>query len=80
MSLNFNQYLILIFALLITTYKAKADPIINEILASNLNYISDNYGDYDDLIEIYNPTNSEINLSGYYISDSYFLFVKAQAI
>ena len=71
MSLNFNQYLILIFALLITTYKAKADPIINEILASNLNYISDNYGDYDDLIEIYNPTNSEINLSGYYISDSY---------
>jgi len=71
MNLNFNQYLILIFALLTTTYKAKANPIINEILASNLNYTADNYGDYDDLIEIYNPTNSEINLTGYYLSDSY---------
>jgi len=71
MSLNFNQYLILIFTLLITTYKVKANPIINEILASNLNYTADSYGDYDDLIEIYNPTNSEINLTGYYLSDKY---------
>ena len=40
MSLNFNQYLILIFALLITTYKAKANPIINDFPWSG-NYFKD---------------------------------------
>ena len=43
--------------------------LINEFLASNLNYYQDEYGEYDDLIEIFNPNESPIVLSGYYISD-----------
>lgn len=44
--------------------------VINEILASNLNYREDNYGDYDDLIELHNTTNDTINLEGYFLSDN----------
>ena len=43
--------------------------LINEFLASNLNYYQDEYGEYDDLIEIFNPNENPIALSGYYISD-----------
>ena len=51
--------------------QAQLNPLINEILASNINYMADNYGDYDDIIELYNPTDGNINLAGYYLSDDY---------
>ncbi len=42
---------------------------INEVMASNSMTLADNFGEYDDWIEIYNPGSSDINLSGYFISD-----------
>lgn len=45
---------------------------INEIMASNYSTLKNNYGEYTDYIEIYNSTNSKIDLSGYYLSDSEF--------
>ncbi|MBN1406440.1 MAG: CotH kinase family protein [Calditrichaceae bacterium] len=42
---------------------------INEFMASNAHTIQDEYGDYADWIEIYNASDSTINLGGFFISD-----------
>ena len=43
--------------------------VINEILSDNVTGIQDDYGDHSDWIELYNPTNTVVNLQGYYLSD-----------
>lgn len=43
--------------------------VINEFMASNLNYNTDNAGEYNDWIELYNPTNTTQPLYGLYLSD-----------
>jgi len=43
--------------------------LINEFLASNNTTNVDEFGDADDWIEIYNPTNNPVNIGGYYITD-----------
>ena len=45
------------------------DLVINEIMASNDNVATDEYGEYDDWIEIYNNGDGPINLYGHYLSD-----------
>jgi hypothetical protein len=42
---------------------------VNEFMASNSSIIADNAGDYDDWIELYNKGNSDVNLSGMYLTD-----------
>lgn len=42
---------------------------INEFLADNATALSDEYGEYDDWIELYNGEETELDLSGKYISD-----------
>ena len=46
-----------------------SDIVINEIMASNDNTVADEYGEYDDWIEIYNKGANSINLNSYYLSD-----------
>ncbi len=43
--------------------------VINEFMASNSNTVTDQNGDFDDWIELYNTTSSDINLSEVYLSD-----------
>jgi len=43
--------------------------VINEFLASNGNILADEDGDYEDWIELYNPTAEPINLDGYTLTD-----------
>ena len=43
--------------------------VINEFMADNDNIITDSAGDYQDWIEIYNPTSEDIILSGLYLTD-----------
>lgn len=43
--------------------------LINEFSASNLSGITDEDGEASDWIELYNNSDSEINLDGYYLSD-----------
>jgi hypothetical protein len=43
--------------------------ILNEIMASNRLVIADNEGDYPDWIEIHNPTEKDVSLEGYWLSD-----------
>ncbi|MFC1538491.1 CotH kinase family protein [Candidatus Latescibacterota bacterium] len=46
-----------------------AQPVINEVMSSNSSVIQDEDGDYPDWIEIYNPEDSPVNLTGYGLSD-----------
>jgi hypothetical protein len=47
-----------------------SDIVINELMPVNSTTVTDNYGEYDDWIELYNKSNSTVDISGYYISDS----------
>lgn len=43
--------------------------IINEFSCSNMSTITDNFGEYEDWVELYNTTASPVDLTGYYLSD-----------
>lgn len=43
---------------------------INEFMASNSSIVADEYGDYDDWIEIYNKGDSTVSLGGMYLTDN----------
>ncbi|MDB4285679.1 CotH kinase family protein [bacterium] len=45
------------------------DLVINEFMASNDVTAADESGDYDDWIELYNPTQYDISTAGLYLSD-----------
>lgn len=60
--------LILLFDFSYDTY---GKLYINEVMASNSSTIKDKYGDYSDYIEIYNGYDYDIDLSNYYLSDTY---------
>lgn len=44
--------------------------VINEIMASNSTTASDENGDFDDWIELYNTSGAAVDLSGYFLSDN----------
>ena len=50
-------------------YADDSDIVINELMASNDQVVADEYGEFDDWIEIYNKGNQMINLSGMHLSD-----------
>jgi hypothetical protein len=45
------------------------DVVINEFSTSNLEGFQDEFGRTEDWVELYNTTNSAINISGWYLSD-----------
>lgn len=55
--------------LIFTEGAVRADPIINEFLASNTKTNADNDGKYSDWIEIFNPDSAAANLNGWYLTD-----------
>jgi hypothetical protein len=44
--------------------------VINEFLASNNTSATDEFGEHDDYLEIYNPSQSAVDMSGMYLTDS----------
>lgn len=50
-------------------FETKAQVVINEVVASNSQGISDEDGDYPDWIELYNSSENPVNLLGYSVSD-----------
>lgn len=48
---------------------SESDLRINELCPSNNGVIADDFGEYDDWIEIYNSGDVEVDLNGLYISD-----------
>ena len=59
-----------LFFLVITPLNSQ-NIAINEIMASNLNTISDQEGDFEDWIELYNYGTTSVNLEGFGLSDDY---------
>jgi spore coat protein CotH len=52
-----------------TTDFVASDVVINEIMASNETTASDQDGEFDDWIELYNNSSSSMDLSGWFLSD-----------
>lgn len=72
-----SKFYIAIAATIITSFSFGQALKINEIMASNTTLLSDlnNYGDW---VEIYNPSNQDIDIAGYYVTDNYSLPTKYQ--
>lgn len=49
---------------------SSSDVVINEIMASNATSVTDDFGEYDDWIELYNNSNNPVDLTGYYVTDN----------
>jgi len=62
--------LYLLFFTLFLSCSVFSQVVINEYSCSNVSTITDNYGEYEDWIELYNKGGSSVNLAGYYLSDS----------
>ena len=56
--------------LLLYTLCSNAQVVINEYSAANLNDQPDNFGQFEDWVELYNVGSSAIDLSGYFLSDN----------
>lgn len=65
---NFLKVSLILLALLCTD-AAFSQVIINEYSCSNMNTVTDSYGDNEDWIELYNTTGTNVDLTGYYLSD-----------
>jgi gliding motility-associated-like protein len=46
-----------------------AQVVVNEISAANFGGFADNYGDFEDWIELYNTGGADVDLSGFWLSD-----------
>ena len=58
-------FLIIIFSL----FTANGQIVINEYSAANYNTSTDNYGEFEDWVELYNPTAAPIDINGWALSD-----------
>ena len=61
--------IILLFSLIFGFQSYSQNISINEIMSSNSNTISDEDGEYEDWIEIYNFGSTTVSLKGYGLSD-----------
>lgn len=51
-------------------YQPNTSIVINELLSSNQSGITDEYGEHEDWVELYNHGNTAVNLHKYYLSDA----------
>ncbi len=56
--------------LLLAVSNLTAQVMINEYSVSNLSTIPDNYGKYEDWIELYNMSGQDKDIAGYFLSDN----------
>ncbi|HLP10297.1 MAG TPA: CotH kinase family protein [Flavobacteriales bacterium] len=64
-----KKTLVALFAL--TSSYANSQILINEYSGANLSQHIDNFGNFEDWFELYNTTTGPIDISGWYLSDSY---------
>lgn len=64
-----NKFTYSIFLLLFLNLNLVAQVVINEYSASNLETFPDGFGKYEDWIELYNTSDSPVDLSGYHLTD-----------
>ena len=67
---NWRRFILFILVALIFPVTVTGQSlVINEIMSSNATTIPDEDGDYEDWIELYNGTDTVINLMGYCLTD-----------
>ena len=57
------------FAILLLKISFSQQLVINEFMSANKNVLQDEFGDYPDWIEIYNPSQQTVNLLNWYLTD-----------
>ena len=67
-NLSMKYFPVLIFFLL-GSVSSVGQIVINEYSASNLSNYTDNYGENEDWIELYNTSSSTVDLTGWYLTD-----------
>lgn len=70
--MNSHKFLLFAFVFLLSGIQVQAQKnhiVINEILASNARGFADGFGEHDDWIELYNLTDSNIQLAGMFLTD-----------
>jgi hypothetical protein len=65
-----SKFYIVLASTLISSFSFAQALKINEIMATNSTYLSD-LNSYGDWVEIYNPSNQEVDIAGYYVTDDY---------
>jgi hypothetical protein len=63
---NFISALIILITCLL---QLNAQIVINEYTGANYDTYTDNYGQYEDWLELYNPTATDIDIAGWYLTD-----------
>jgi gliding motility-associated-like protein len=64
-----NQILLLFVLSAFSIHKNAAQVVINEYSGANVSQHTDGFGVYEDWFELYNPTSSPVDLTGWYLSD-----------
>ncbi|MBX7093238.1 MAG: CotH kinase family protein [Flavobacteriales bacterium] len=57
------------FILFLLGAGSQAQVVINEYSCSNVSGFTDNYGEREDWVELYNPTGSAVSIAGFHMSD-----------
>ncbi|MDA9808291.1 CotH kinase family protein, partial [Flavobacteriales bacterium] len=60
---------ILILLFIFVCLDSNSQIVINEYSAANYDTYTDNYGEYEDWVELYNPTAAAVDISGWALSD-----------
>jgi Chitobiase/beta-hexosaminidase C-terminal domain/Lamin Tail Domain len=60
---------LLLYCSMLFPLTSRAQIVINEFSAANFSQFTDNLGQYEDWIELYNAGSSPVNVGGYYLSD-----------
>ncbi|MEO5641844.1 MAG: CotH kinase family protein [Bacteroidia bacterium] len=69
MTKTFTRILIAVISPLLSVLPVNSQVVINEYSCANVSTVLDNYGEYNDWVELYNAGTTTVNLVGYYMSD-----------
>ena len=64
-----NRILILLLISALFSVVSAQTIVLNEVMSNNQTTVADNYGEFDDWIEITNISQSDVHLAGYHLTD-----------
>ncbi|MBL0317430.1 MAG: CotH kinase family protein [Flavobacteriales bacterium] len=71
MKKSIREILILSLALVLTTISANSQVVLNEFCTSNYNdWAPGGGGEFEDWVELYNPTGAAVDITGYWLSNN----------
>ena len=64
-----KKFAFLLFAIFCAVFYTDSQILINEYSGANYDTYTDNYGEYEDWIELYNPSPNDVDLNGWFLTD-----------